>query len=118
MSTVGDEGAVPACEDCGACCLGGGDRYVAVTGDDYERLGAMATRWTIFRGNRCFMQMHEDRCAALRRESGTGRLLCAIYPWRPQICRDLERGGPACAAEREQKGPRAAELRKGPPQVD
>jgi len=94
---------VPACEACAACCFGEGERYVPVTGDDHERLGSEAARWTRFVGNKCYMHMQDGHCAALVRESGSGRMLCGIYEQRPQVCRDLERSSPVCAAERLRK---------------
>ncbi len=118
MSTVVDDATVPLCQDCGACCLGGGERYVRVTGDDHARLGPKASQWTTFIGHRCYMRMDDGRCAALHREPGTNRLLCGIYPWRPQVCRDLERGGSACAAERLRKQQLADGHRRGSPSVD
>ena len=58
--------------------------------------------WTRFVGNRCFMRMSEGHCIALRREA-SGLQLCSVYERRPRICRELERGSPACAAERLRK---------------
>ena len=118
VSTVGEVDNVPLCEDCGACCMGGGERYVRVTGNDHARMGPLANRWTTFVGNRCYMNMHDGRCAALRRERATGRLLCGIYSVRPQVCRDLERGSPACAAERDRKQAAAERYRQGSLEIE
>ncbi len=107
---------LPACESCAACCFGNGDRYVPVTGDDHFRLGVRAAQWTRFIGNRCYMQMVDGHCVALRREPGSDRLLCSIYDDRPQVCRDLERGSPACAAERLRKDPSCYAGNGGMPQ--
>lgn len=93
---------VPECLDCGACCFGQGARYVPVSGDDHARLGAWAEELTQFVGNRCYMRMVDDHCAALY-SSADGRFLCGVYEARPQTCRDLERGGGACRAELEHK---------------
>ncbi|MEM7198845.1 MAG: YkgJ family cysteine cluster protein [Planctomycetota bacterium] len=98
----------PACEACGACCFGDGARYVRVTGDDHERLGAAAARWTHFLGHRCYMRMERGRCAALGYDAQRGQWQCRVYADRPQVCRDLERGGPACDAERARKADLAA----------
>jgi Fe-S-cluster containining protein len=99
------EAAAPECTSCGACCFGQIERYVAVTGDDHARLGADAEVLTTFLENRCYMRMQDGHCAALRLEAG--RFTCSVYEQRPAVCRELARGGPACAAEREQKRERA-----------
>jgi uncharacterized protein len=98
--------ATPECLSCGACCFGRIERYVAVSGDDHARLGAAADALTVFLDNRCYMRMHDGHCAALRVES-EGRFVCSVYEQRPSVCRELARGGPACAAERAQKHERA-----------
>lgn len=102
MSGAEPEAAVPDCLRCGACCFGRSARYVAVTGDDHTRLGDAAEALTVFVGNRCFMRMEDGRCAALRVHA-EGRFACAVYEQRPSVCRELARGGPACAAERARK---------------
>jgi Fe-S-cluster containining protein len=80
---------------------------VRVTGDDYARLGEAAERLTHFVGNRCYMRMTGERCAALS-ITPSGEFVCSVYQHRPQICRDLSRGGPECEAERQQKAERAS----------
>lgn len=96
------------CGTCAACCFGDGERYVRVTGDDHARLGAQASAWTRFVGNRCYMRMVDGHCAALVRDAATGRFACGVYELRPEVCRALERGSPACDAERLRKQERAA----------
>ena len=88
----------PACLACGACCFSHSERYVPVTGDDHARLGDEAERLTVFIGNRCFMRMEHEHCAALSVEA-SGRFVCGSYELRPDVCRELARGGPACSAE-------------------
>ena len=104
------------CTTCGACCFSENVRHVRVSGEDYARLGEDAEDWVIWVGNEAYLRRAEltsdggdgppviHACAALRIEGG--RFLCAIYERRPATCRDLERGGPACAAEREAKAVR------------
>jgi hypothetical protein len=78
------------------------ETYVRVDGGDWSRLGPEAERLAHFIGNRAYMRMHAGRCAALDiRTSATGRreFFCTIYPRRPQVCRDLARGSPACEGE-------------------
>lgn len=91
----------PECTRCGACCTSPSARHVPVTGDDYARLGGDADALTEWTARHAFMRMHEGRCIALALAGGEAR--CTIYARRPEVCRALERGGPACAAERSQK---------------
>ena len=82
-----------------------------VDGADWSRLGADAERLAHFIGNRAYMRMHAGRCAALDiRVGATGRreFFCTIYAQRPQVCRDLARGSPACEGELLAKGTRTA----------
>jgi Fe-S-cluster containining protein len=101
--------APPDCQACGACCLADHDRHVPVTGADHARLApaeqVALTTWT---ENRCFLRVEGGRCAALAVEGG--RFACTIYERRPQVCRDLARGGPACAHEHATKGAAARRL--------
>ena len=107
MSAPTDSFDPPECLDCGACCFGPAARYVRVTGADWTRLGP--EHWAEFHEHRAFMRMVEGHCAALVIEpanAATGasaRFVCAIYERRPQTCRDLGRGSPACEAEWERK---------------
>lgn len=90
------------CRACGACCFSQLDRYIRVTGDDYQELGEAAAEFTVFIENRCYMRLRRGACAALS-VSREGEFTCSIYERRPAICRELEPGGPACLAERERK---------------
>jgi hypothetical protein len=84
-----------------------------VTGDDYARLGADAELLVTFIGNQAFMRIEHDgaaepigRCAALTIDARDGSYLCSIYDRRPDVCRALERGSPACDGERGAKADR------------
>lgn len=99
---------LPACMECGACCFSNLETSVRVSGDDYARLGDAAERLVRFVGNRAYMRWADGHCAALRVDA-SGQLTCTVYPERPQICRDLERGSAACAGERATKGARPRE---------
>jgi Fe-S-cluster containining protein len=101
---------VEDCRTCAACCFSELQDYVRVTGDDFSRLGDDAERLTAFIGNRAFMRMAEGRCAALEAGTEPGIFQCSVYERRPQVCRELERGSPACAGERWAKGHRPALL--------
>jgi len=65
---------------------------------------------TTWRGNRCFMKIEDGRCAALAFDRASGTFRCTIYAVRPEVCRALERGSPACLGELETKRGRAAAL--------
>lgn len=78
-------------------------QYVAVLGDDYERLGELAEELTAWHGIRCFMRMHEGHCAALVVEPASGRFVCSVYEQRPETCRSLAHGSAECAGERDRK---------------
>jgi Fe-S-cluster containining protein len=90
--------SVPECLRCGACCFGAGERYVPVSGDDHARLGDAAEAVTQFIGNRCYMRMLDEHCAALTLTLD-GRFICGVYAQRPDVCRELARAGGACQAE-------------------
>ncbi len=93
------------CLACGVCCFSHTDRYVRVSGDDYERLGESAEALVSFIGNEAFMRMEGGHCAALRIDdtSGAPQFFCTVYEARPSTCRTLERASPECAGERHEK---------------
>jgi Fe-S-cluster containining protein len=99
---------LPECLACGVCCFSRLDTYVRVTGDDHQRLGELAEALSCFVGNRCFMRMAEEHCAALVVEHASARFVCSVYERRPATCRDLQRGSPECLGERALKGDRPA----------
>ncbi|MDB6168863.1 MAG: hypothetical protein JWM88_1727 [Verrucomicrobia bacterium] len=99
--------ALPECLRCGACCFSPTDRFVRVTGSDWERLGPAADRLAHFIGHRAYMRMSDGHCAALeirRGQAGAAEFFCTAYGNRPQVCRELARGSPECAAERMRGG--------------
>jgi Fe-S-cluster containining protein len=100
-----DTTPLPECLRCGACCFSTLERYAPVTGDDYSRLGDHAEENVRFIGNRAFMRLVDGHCRALRVD-GAGQFACSVYEQRPEICRELQRGSPACAGERALKGDR------------
>jgi len=71
-----------------------------VTGDDYARLGEFAAEPAHFIGNRAFMRMEANHCAALGFDPATRTFACTIYETRPEVCRELQNSSPACQAER------------------
>jgi len=104
--------STPECLHCGACCFSPSERYVPVTGDDHLRLGDEAESLTQFLGNRCFMRMADNHCAALT-PTTDGRFVCRIYALRPEVCRALTRGGASCLAELSSKAEQAQRARPG-----
>jgi Fe-S-cluster containining protein len=96
---------VPECQQCGVCCFSNLERYVAVTGDDYSRLGDDAAELVQFIENKAYMRLVEGHCAALVRGSSL-QFSCSVYPTRPGVCRELERGSAGCAGERSLKSAR------------
>jgi hypothetical protein len=80
---------------------------VRVSGDDWSRLGPAADRLAHFVGHRAFMRMQAGHCLALdvrRTGDGSPDFVCSIYEQRPELCRSLGRGSPACAGELAGKG--------------
>lgn len=85
------------CQACGACCFSDSSSYVPLTPPDRARLGGDGADLIHEEGGAFFMAMVKGRCAALRVGA---RFSCSIYARRPEVCRELERGTPACAEER------------------
>lgn len=94
---------VPPCLDCGTCCFSGLPDYVAVSGDDYERMGDRAEELTTFAGNRAFMKMVDGHCGALHIVADARQFVCGAYAIRPATCRELTRSEGACRGELEAK---------------
>src|SRR5882724_12583399 len=110
MATATSAVLAPACLDCGTCCFSKLVNYVAVSGTDHARIGERVDELTVFDGNRCYMRMVEGHCVALVVDLVARRFVCSIYGTRPGICRELERGSPACQAEIHEKGLRPPAL--------
>lgn len=100
------EQGLPACLGCGACCFSKLADYVRVTGEDYARLGEHVDELTHFEGNRCYMNMLDEHCAALVVDPASQQFVCSIYESRPSTCRDLARGSSECRGEIHEKGQR------------
>jgi Fe-S-cluster containining protein len=94
---------IPSCLACGTCCFSELATYVPVVGTDHARLGDQVDQLTVFDGHRCHMRMHDGHCAALVVDVTSQSLVCSIYEARPDVCRELERGGPACRGELHEK---------------
>jgi uncharacterized protein len=100
----------PACLSCGTCCFSTLERYVPVTGDDHARLGEAVDELVAWVENRAYLRLEDGHCAALAIDPDSARFICTVYERRPQVCRDLERGSPACAGERSAKAERPLAL--------
>lgn len=109
-----DELAPENCMTCAACCFSESPRHARVTGDDHARLGDDAESLVTWLGNEAFMRIatvcHASPslhgCAALSVDPERGTFACSIYERRPQVCRELERGSPACRGELDAKAER------------
>lgn len=93
----------PPCLACGSCCFSKLSDYVRIEGADHARIGERVDELTTFIGNRCYMKMIDEHCAALVIDVVQRRFVCSIYETRPKICRDLARAAPACSAEIHEK---------------
>ncbi len=100
--------AVPECTRCGACCFSERDDYIEVFAVDLARMDDAARALTHTRDGRRFMRFAAGRCTALARDGD--RLVCAIYPMRPDACRWLQRESGECLAQVTEKRPRALAL--------
>jgi uncharacterized protein len=93
----------PDCLACGACCFAPNRGHLPLSGADHARLlPEERETLTVFEGTRCYMRIEDGRCVNLQELEG--QWVCAIYERRPQVCRDYERGGEACAYDRERLG--------------
>jgi Fe-S-cluster containining protein len=92
------------CTQCGACCFGREPGYLRVFEVDRARM-ADVDPWLVEEQDdgKAHMRMVQGRCAALRLDPATSRLVCAIYPVRPDVCRWLARGSGDCHAHRVAK---------------
>jgi len=106
-------GPVYDCQECGACCLSGGDS----TGTDYvyldknearrmKRLGltVIQAEGRSFLGVRSHLGAGgQPACVAFHGVMGA-RCGCSIYLDRPTNCRNFEVGGPGCREARAEAG--------------
>lgn len=87
---------------CGRCCHHG-PRTVHLLEDDEARLGPLLlAEYTVLERRPPFFRFVNnggDRCAALD-VSTPGRFPCRIYDRRPEDCRIVEPGSPACLEAR------------------
>ena len=99
---------IDECQICGACCFSDSSAYVPITDADRARLGTDAAGLVREEDAAHYMAMTDGHCAALRVTAAA--FLCSVYERRPAICRELERGTPACREERTLKKAAAARL--------
>lgn len=100
------------CQYCGACCFSDSTAYVPLSESDQRRLANDSDKIHVEDG-KSYMRMQGNiddrksarRCIALRLVAG--RFVCGVYHSRPDICRELERGSPACLEEVDEKKARA-----------
>ena len=96
------------CTACGACCLGGHDRYIALLPEDRGRI--IPENATTEIDGRRYMKMACGHCAQLT-ITPEGRTLCAIYEDRPEACRAFRAGSFECLKARQHRGALAEGLR-------
>lgn len=80
-----------SCSTCRANCCRLEVLLVTDTGVPHEYIEV--DRW----GGKTMARLNDGWCAALDRAT----MLCTIYDRRPWICREFERGGADCLAERD-----------------
>ncbi len=88
------------CRACGACCSFSADwpRFSLETDADLDRIPRAFVDDKLGR-----MRTDGARCAALVGDVGVATR-CAIYPVRPEVCRDCLPGDAACRMAREHFG--------------
>ncbi len=91
-----DPGPPHDCTLCGACCFAEEGTYLPLFQVDLDRLLPQDQRMIENTGGRWYMRIAHGRCAALRADPGSQRLLCSIYLRRPDVCRSLVRGSAEC----------------------
>ena len=99
------------CLTCGVCCFSKSGTYITVSDSDYLRLADDAHHLVRHVGKGSFMRMVDGHCAAMAISHKRGQpavFFCNVYERRPQVCRDLTRGKPACLAELHTKAARVA----------
>ncbi len=96
------------CQICGACCVSDSSEYVPLTEDDRARLGGDAVGLIHEENGAHYMAMRDGHCAALRISAVA--FVCSVYEQRPAVCRELDRGTPACLEEKQLKKASAARL--------
>ncbi|MCL2715979.1 MAG: YkgJ family cysteine cluster protein [Alphaproteobacteria bacterium] len=91
--------AVP-CQRCGACCAYSAN-WPRFSIESEEALAHIPQHLVNDResGMRCI----RDRCLALLGTVG-GATACAIYPWRPEVCRCCAPGDDECSLARRKFG--------------
>jgi Fe-S-cluster containining protein len=83
---------------------------------DRVRMGKDAGRFVRTDGSDQYLKMQSYHCIALTVQAGL--FVCTIYGRRPEICRELERGSPACKEEYELKKDQARRVLQPQPSED
>lgn len=94
------------CLHCGVCCFSKSGTYIRVSESDLLRLGEDGDRLVRSVGGQSYMRMEDGHCAAMAITTRRGEapsFFCTVYERRPTVCRDLARGGQACATEMRAK---------------
>jgi hypothetical protein len=90
------------CQECGACCRAA---YHSVTVDREDPVVRLHPSLIADRGSYLEVLRRGDRCAALEGGATADQpFACAIYPDRPETCREFELGGENCLIARRRVG--------------
>ena len=90
------------CTGCGRCWFSENPLHVRVFSVDRERMSGPSLRFVRETPEGSAMDMAGGHCAALRVDE-RGRLVCAIYAERPDVCRSLVRGSSGCKDQFDRK---------------
>jgi Fe-S-cluster containining protein len=88
------------CLSCGACCAYS-ENWPRFSTEDETALDRIPQ--ALVNAQRSGMRCEGDRCAALTGQIGKATS-CAIYPFRPDVCRACLPGDPECAMARNKQG--------------
>lgn len=107
--------ALPECVDCGACCLAPEENphearggYVWVSRRERTKLleaghaaAVVPTRYLSTQGHALKVKETPTGKACIFLRGEVGRFChCGIYPIRPKVCRQFQRGSPPCLEAR------------------
>src|SRR5437773_2212882 len=101
------------CLTCGACCLSpfGGEGYIRLSAEEEKHLGRRGLPVLVMsldpQDRIVLLGTKSNRngrvCVALTGQVGK-QVACAIYPDRPELCRQFEAGSPECRQARRAAG--------------
>jgi len=90
------------CVGCGRCCHHGPETVTLLESDEARMGEPLLSRLTVLHDRPPFFRFVKNAghvCGALD-TSNPGQYPCSIYPVRPEGCREVEAGSPACLEAR------------------